>query len=139
MWCLDRHRSSLTSHPMLNRIRAVAQAYFPAHYFADLPPCALSAALVRDGSHQGFRLSGWTCPYHQVFGSGEIWSNFEDYEPLMNMARDTGNRVLASNAPRRFTSFVAKVGVCAWPRYGCLHGRGRGVRMAEVGVPAWPR
>lgn len=40
-----------------------------------------------------------------------LWNNYDDYRPLVEYARENGIRVIAANAPRRYTNRVTRLGL----------------------------
>lgn len=45
---------------------------------------------------------------------GRAWNNYDrDYKPLLELAKETGNKVVAANAPRRYIRMVSKNGMAA--------------------------
>ncbi|SHM93701.1 Uncharacterized iron-regulated protein [Cyclobacterium lianum] len=55
-------------------------------------------------------LSGWISE-DKLIDEGRAWSNYTDYAPLVNMAKASGQQVIAANVPGRYASMVARKGL----------------------------
>lgn len=42
---------------------------------------------------------------------GRVWRNYKDYAPLVNLAKEKGQRVVAANVPGRYANMVSRKGL----------------------------
>lgn len=47
----------------------------------------------------------------KLIEEGRAWSNYPDYAPMLNLAREKGQAVLASNVPGRYANMVSRKGL----------------------------
>lgn len=75
---------------------------------SEAKPCILSLEML--STDQQDATDAYLARQNAAELANPNWENWEDYVPLVSRARRTGSVVVAANAPRRFTSLVAKEG-----------------------------
>jgi uncharacterized iron-regulated protein len=47
----------------------------------------------------------------QLVKEGRAWKNYKDYRPMVNIAKQHHQKVVAANAPRRYANMVSRNGL----------------------------
>jgi uncharacterized iron-regulated protein len=48
---------------------------------------------------------------NNLIRDGRVWNNYKDYRPMVELARQRGQKVIAANAPRRYVSLAGRNGL----------------------------
>ena len=67
----------------------------------------------------------------KLLHAGKAWSNYSDYAPLVNLAKNHGQQVIAANVPGRYANMVSRKGLGSLDQ---LHRKARHL-YAKVEIP----